>query len=160
MSMLERGGLFKKSNLARHKRWFLPLNNSWKIWRGSAAMQYAFPIRFSIMGIDPTFNLGNVFVTVTTYKHLMVKRKSNNEHPVFIGPSFIYMQQETQTYFSCLSSLIGKKNDLRDLKAYGSDGEVTLLNALVAAFPDAIGLRCFIHMKDDIEDHLRTSNLK
>ena len=59
-----------------------------------------------------------------------------------------------------LSSLIGKKNDLRDLKAYGSDGEVTLLNALVAAFPDAIGLRCFIHMKDDIEDHLRTSNLK
>ena len=117
-------------------------------------------VRFSIMGIDPTFNLGNVFVTVTTYKHLMVKRKSNNEQPVFIGPCFIHMQQETQTYFSFLSSLIGKKNDLRDLKAYGSDGEVTLLNALVAAFPDAIGLRCFIHMKDNIEDHLRTSNLK
>ena len=111
-------------------------------------------LRFSIMGIDPTFNLGNFFVTVTTYKHLMVKRKSNNENPVFTGPCFIHMQQETQTYFSFLSSLIGKKNDLRDLKAYGSDGEVSLLNALVAAFPDAIGLRCFIHMKDNIEDHL------
>lgn len=72
-------------------------------------------------------------MTVTTYKHLMVKRKSNNEHPVFIGPCFIHIQRETQTYFSLLSSLIGKKNDLRDLKAYGSDGEVTQLNALVAA---------------------------
>lgn len=86
-------------------------------------------VRFSIMGIDPTFNLGNFFVTVTTYKHLMVKRKSNNEHPVFPGPCFIHMQQETQTYFSFPSSLIGKKNDLGDLKAYGSDGEVSLLNA-------------------------------
>ena len=112
-------------------------------------------MRFSIMGIDPTFNLGKFFVTVTTYKHLMVKRKSSQEHPVFVGPCFIHMQQETQTYFSFLSCLIGKKNGLRDLKAYGSDGEVPLLNALVAAFPDAIGLRCFIHMKDNIEDHLR-----
>ena len=60
-------------------------------------------------------------------------------------------------YFSFLSSLIGKKNDLRDLKAYGSDGEVPLLNALVAAFPDAIGLRYFIHMKDNIKDHLHNT---
>lgn len=59
-----------------------------------------------------------------------------------------------QTYYSFLSCLIGKKDALRDLKSYGSDGEVSLLNALVAAFPDAIGLRCFIHMKDNIGDHL------
>ena len=64
------------------------------------------------------------------------------------------MQQETQTYFSFLFCLIGKKNGLRDLKGYGSDGEVPQLNGLVAAFPDAIGLRCFIPTKDNIEDHL------
>ena len=84
------------------------------------------PVRFSIMGIDPTFNLGKFFVTVTTYKHLMLKLKTNNEHPVFLGPSFIHMTQETPTYYSFLSCLIGKKNALRDLKAYGSDGEVPL----------------------------------
>ena len=65
------------------------------------------------------------------------------------------MQQETQTYYSFLSCLRGKKDALRDLKAYGSDGEVSLLNALIAAFPDAIGLRCFIHMQDNIENHLQ-----
>ena len=33
-----------------------------------------------------------------------------------------------------------------------------LLNALVAAFPDAIGLRSgFIYMKDNMEDHLRNN---
>ena len=110
--------------------------------------------RFSILGIDPTFSLGKFFVTVTTYKHLMLKKKSTNEHPVFIGPCFIHMQQETQTYYSFLSCLLGKKNALRDLKAFGSDGELALINALIAAFPDAIGLRCFIHMKDNIENHL------
>ena len=106
------------------------------------------------MGIDPTFNLGNFFVTVTTYKHLMLRKKSNGEHPVFIGPCLIHMQQNTETYYSFLSCLIGKKSSLRDLKAYGSDGEVALLNALVAALPDSIGLRCFNHMRDNIEDQL------
>ena len=38
------------------------------------------------------------------------------------------------------------------LKPYESVGEVPLLNALVAAFPDSIGLRCFIHMEDNIRD--------
>lgn len=113
------------------------------------------PKQFSVLGIDPTFSLGKFFVTVTTYKHLMLRKKSTNAHPVFIGPCFIHMQQETQTYYSFLSCLRGKKDALRDLKAYGSDGEVSLLNALIAAFPDAIGLRCFIHMKDNIENHLQ-----
>ena len=57
-----------------------------------------------------------------------------------------------QTYVSFLCSLIGKKNYLGDPKAYGSDEEVPLLNALAAAFSDAVGLRCFIHMKDNVED--------
>ena len=103
------------------------------------------------MGIDLTFNLGKFFVTVTTYKF----DGKVKVFPVFVGPCFVHMQQETQTYYSFLSCLIGKKNGLRDLKAYGSDGEVPLLNVLVAAFPDAIGLICFIHMEDKIEDHLR-----
>lgn len=67
---------------------------------------------------------------------------------------FLHMKQETQTYFSILSCLIGNKSALCDLEAYGSDGEVPPLNGLVAEFPDSIGLRCFIHMKDNIEDHL------
>lgn len=113
------------------------------------------PVHFSVLGIDPTFNLGQFFVTVTTYKHLMLKLKRSDEHPIFVGPCFIHMLQTTQSYHGFLSYLIGKKPVLRELKAYGSDGELPLLNALVATYPPpTIGLRCFIHMKDNLEDTL------
>lgn len=113
-------------------------------------------VNFSVMGIDPTFNLGKFFVTITTYKHLMLKLKRSNEHPTFVGPCFIHMLQTTQSYYGFLSYLVRKKPVLRDLKAYGSDGELPLLNALIAVFPEpTIGLRCFIHMKDNLEDALQ-----
>lgn len=81
------------------------------------------PVCFSVVGIDPTFNLGKFFVTLTTYKHPMLELKSTQEHPVFIGPCFIHMLQTTQSYYGFLSYLIGKKPELRHLKAYASDGE-------------------------------------
>ncbi|XP_031565581.1 uncharacterized protein LOC116300780, partial [Actinia tenebrosa] len=111
--------------------------------------------RFSIMSIDPTFNLGKFFVTLTTYKHPMLLLKESQESPVFLGPSFIHMQQTTQNYYGFLSYLIGKKPVLQNLKAYGSDGEIALINALLAAFPEAIGLRCFIHIRNNLEESLQ-----
>jgi hypothetical protein len=82
----------------------------------------------------------------------MLKLKRSDEHPIFIGPCFIHMQQTTHSYYGFLLYWVGKKPAMRDLKAYGSDGELPLLNALVAAFPDALGLRCFLHTKDNLED--------
>ena len=40
-----------------------------------------------VLGIDPTFNLGNFNLTVTTYKQLQFV-ESNGEHPTFVGPFF------------------------------------------------------------------------
>lgn len=110
--------------------------------------------RFSILSIDPTFNLGKFFVTVTTYKHPMLVLKRTQETPVFVGPCFLHMKQTTQSYYSFFSHLIGKKQCLKELKAYGTDGELPLINALLAAFPDAVGLRCFLHMRNNLEDTL------
>jgi len=113
------------------------------------------PVSFSVLGIDPTFNLGKFFVTITTYKHPMLVLKESKQHPVFVGPSFIHMEQSTQSYYSFLFHLVGQKPSLTDLQAYGSDGEVALLNALLAVFgQNTIGLRCFIHMKNNLEDKL------
>ena len=43
---------------------------------------------FSILGVDPTFNLGEFDVTVTTYRHLMLQpqSKSSENSPVMVGP--------------------------------------------------------------------------
>jgi hypothetical protein len=112
------------------------------------------PVRFSVMGIDPTFNLGKFFVTLTTYKHPMLILKQSQENPVFVGPAFIHMEQTTQSYYSFLSHLIGNKQSFQNLQAYGSDGEVSLINALIAAFHKSIGLRYFLHMKNNLEETL------
>lgn len=45
---------------------------------------------FSIFGVDPTFNLGNFDVTVTTYHHLLLEYQQNpsGKSPTMIGPIF------------------------------------------------------------------------
>ena len=39
------------------------------------------------------------------------------------------------------------------LKVFGTDGEITLVNALETSFPNAIGIRCFIYKAGNIEEH-------
>ena len=41
----------------------------------------------SAFGIDPTFNLGDFYVTVTTYENLMAIGRKTGKHPVFISAS-------------------------------------------------------------------------
>ena len=45
------------------------------------------PCSFSVLSFDPTFSLGSFDVTVTTYRHLLLK--SGEKHPYMIGPLFI-----------------------------------------------------------------------
>ena len=54
--------------------------------------------------------------------------------------------------FSCLLKF---KHHLCDLQAYGTDGEAALTAALESCFPNAGSLRCFIHKKNNIEEHLK-----
>ena len=58
---------------------------------------------FSILGVDPTFNLGEFDVTVTTYRHLLLQSLTGTEgeSPVMLGPMFIHVKKR----FYCLSLL-------------------------------------------------------
>ena len=46
----------------------------------------------TVLSIDPTFNLGDFDVTVTTYRHLLLTN-SRGKHPVMMGPIFIHKQK-------------------------------------------------------------------
>jgi len=39
------------------------------------------PVCGSVLGIDPTFNFGDFFVTPTVYEHKMLKNKVTGKHP-------------------------------------------------------------------------------
>jgi hypothetical protein len=46
-----------------------------------------------ILGIDATFNLGDFYVTLTTFQHPQIIRRTTRKNPVFLGPIFIHMQR-------------------------------------------------------------------
>ena len=72
------------------------------------------PFCFSILGVDPTFNLGEFDVTVTTYCHLLLQhhRELEGKPPVMFGPMFVYVKKDFSTYHFFASSLNDKAENL------------------------------------------------
>ena len=116
---------------------------------------------FSVFGVDPTFNVGNFDVTVTTYHHLLLENQQNpsGKSPTMIGLMFIHVRKDFSTYHFFASSLVGQRQQLSSLQAFGTDGELALENALMATFPNAQHVRCFLHFKGNIERKLRELNV-
>ena len=114
------------------------------------------PRGFSILGVDPTFNLGEFDVTVTTYRHLLLQhhRDPEGKPPVMFGPMFVHLRKNFSTYHFFASSLVGQRPQLSALKAFGTDGELALENALASTFPCAHHVRCFLHFRGNIERKL------
>lgn len=110
---------------------------------------------FSILGADPTFNLGEFSVTVTTYRHLQLLDRNTKKLPVFIGPMLIHQHKTTQSYHFLASSIVGLCPELASLQAFGSDGEKALGDGFKLQFQNAMHLLCFIHVKDCIVRKLR-----
>ncbi|VDI50594.1 Hypothetical predicted protein [Mytilus galloprovincialis] len=113
----------------------------------------------SIVGIDPTFHFGNFDVTITTYKHPLLQDITPGKHminrsPVFVGPICVHKKKETTTYFNFFSTLISAEKELKCIKAIGSDGEIALTNAALMAFEGHTQLRCFNHMRKNIQNKL------
>ena len=62
------------------------------------------------------------------------------------------------TYNYFLSTLIGLKPEIAAVKAVGSDGEKTLVEAILRNFPAAVHLRCLRHLQRNIERYLHKHN--
>ena len=108
----------------------------------------------TVLSVDPTFNLGDFDVTVTTYGHLLLIN-SRGKHPVMMGPILSISGKKFKSYYIFASSLVGLKSALCDLRAFGTDGEKALASAFQTVFQRAIHLRCFLHLRGNLEARLR-----
>ncbi len=72
--------------------------------------------------IDPTFNLCQFSVNVTTYRHLQLGLQE--QFQCFLAPCMLVHQLKTMKSYNFLASFIV------ELKAFGTDGEKALENAL------------------------------
>ena len=51
----------------------------------------------SVFGIDPTFNLGKFYVTLTTFTYSQVVDKTTGVSPTFIGPIFVHTEKNFES---------------------------------------------------------------
>jgi hypothetical protein len=103
-----------------------------------------------VLGVDRTFNLGPAFVTITTYKHQKVTRKSTGECPIFFGPTYVHWDGTYATYHRFFSHLRGQLPGIDNL-VIGSDEELALTKAIAAAFPDATLTLCTKHLQENVK---------
>ena len=89
--------------------------------------------RFSILTADTTYNLGEFYVTPTTYKHLMLVN-SSQQHPVMAGPIFIHQRKDFASFNYFASTLVCFEKLLKDICAFGTDGDPALIEAFSHAF--------------------------
>ena len=108
-----------------------------------------------ILTVDPTYNLGEFYVTPTTYPHLMLEDVITQKPPSLLGPVLIHQRMEFSTFNYFSSTLIGLNKKLRHLAAFGTDGQESLIDAFSHSFPSALQLRCFIHFKKNIAEKLK-----
>ena len=72
-----------------------------------------------------------------------------------LGPLLVHHRKQFHTYNYFLSTLIGLRPGISSIQAVGTDGEKPLVDALARNFPYASQLRCFRHLQQNLETHLR-----
>ena len=112
------------------------------------------PSMFSLLSIDPTFNLGDFSLTVTSYCNLLLQSHTTGKHPVMIGPMLVHRRKVFSTYHFFVCSLVSLKPTLSSLQAFGTDGEECLYNAFSVQFTQACHVRCFLHFRDNCKAKL------
>ena len=109
----------------------------------------------SVLGIDPTFNLGDFFVTPTVFEHKMIKNKTTGKHPNFIGPTLIHQDRKFSTYHYFASEIKKLRPAMQGLVSFGTDGEEALSSVFLSVFPRSVHLLCSLHKRDNLTRKLR-----
>jgi len=107
-----------------------------------------------VLGVDRTFNLGEMFLTTIVCKHPAIVRSSTNENPIFLGPMYIHGRSLFEDYHSFFSHVKTKLNNTKNL-VLGSDDEKALTKAMRYCFPTATHLLCTRHLKGNLNDFMK-----
>lgn len=82
------------------------------------------PAKFAVLGVDATFrgNFGKFYVTLTTYRHLLLRTKENC-HLVRIGPTLLHHRKEAASYYELASTMVKPHAPTQNVLVYGTDRE-------------------------------------
>ena len=111
------------------------------------------------MGIDPTFNFGDFNVTPVAFRYLLLEYRKEGHSPIILGQFLVHQQKKFSSYHFFASTLISLCPSLRNIKAFGSDGETKLYQAFQMQLPEATHLRCFRHFRANLVSKLTSLGL-
>ena len=111
--------------------------------------------KFGVLNVDTTFNLGKFYVTTTSYPHLLLENIRTGKHPDIIGPVLVHQKLNFSSFNYFANTLVSHERNLKNIMVFGTDGDSGLIEALGHNFPKAIQLRCFIHLRKNIQEKLR-----
>ena len=100
------------------------------------------PEEFGILGIDVTYNIGDFYVTTTSYQHLSMIDKSTGKHPTFPGPMMIHTDEKQATFHYFASTLRENNSDIENILFVRSDRQRSMENGLAPQMPIAQFLAC------------------
>ena len=63
------------------------------------------PEEFSVFSVDVTYDIGDFFVTTTTYKQLMLGDRETGSSPTFPGPLMIHTNEAADNFYYFASTL-------------------------------------------------------
>ena len=105
----------------------------------------------TVLSVDPTFNLGDFSLTVTSYRNLLFKNYRTKNHPVMIGPMLVHRKKLFRSYHFLASSLVSLKPSLSQLQAFGTDGYIRHFQS---NFPMQDICVVFLHFRDNCKAKL------
>ena len=105
--------------------------------------------------IDTTFDVGDFYLTTTTFKEIPLLMNKDQGIPTFIGPSMIHYSKDTNTYAHLLFELRKMIRVDEDILFIGSDDDKALSAAISLCFEGTRHLLCARHVQENIERYLQ-----
>lgn len=118
------------------------------------------PSNHCLLTIDTTFNLGNFYVTPTSYRNLLLETTRTGKNPLFLGPTLVHMTRSYAAYSHLLAKLKEVEPNIDDVKATINDGEPGLMKALDTFLRNSIKLRCLGHFRQNVKEELKKLGIR
>ncbi|KAL3891358.1 hypothetical protein ACJMK2_003620 [Sinanodonta woodiana] len=112
----------------------------------------------TVLGVDKTFNLGEMYLTSTVFKSRALLRTDTGESPtcILFGPSFLHGKSDFETYNAFFSQIASQFTDEEiENMVVGSDEKTAIRKSLKRSFPGAKQIVCTLHLKKNVTDYLK-----
>ena len=118
------------------------------------------PVEYRPLTEDPTFGFGLYNVTPISYQHLITLRREDGKRPPIIGSVFLHEKKTQHTYSLSGGTLKSLEPELKNLMAFGTDDEKSLVGGFNETFERATRLLCEIHLRKNIDTKLVSMDIK